>query len=303
MPAPIDCTSLTATEHANSLNRQSITEAMKGQAAGARMQEHVAAALEAGVVPLPAYEAPDVLNARALGWLVHLHRKSTTEDDWSSSGIPHAWWDRYSSPPMLNYPRFDLHESSYAMALMADKTPAWREVYAETLDGLVERYTVGAITMLPFPFPVLLSFAGRTQTHWAAVDWLEMFGDDPHRDTYLPPWRGSIVPEKMWGQYNSPGWVANGTNPYPSKEERLANPWVESKDEFIQPCPIRAEAMAFFKGWLLLAMGIHERVSGGRKWEETWMMAGVNDQEFPWTCVLTAWHSRSDDASLLRARS
>ena len=42
---------------------------------------------------------------------------------------------------MTNFPRFDLQESSYAMALMADRTPAWREVYAETLDGLVQRYT------------------------------------------------------------------------------------------------------------------------------------------------------------------
>jgi len=40
---------------------------------------------------------------------------------------------------MTNFPRFDLQESAYAMALMADRTPAWREVYAEVLDGLLDR--------------------------------------------------------------------------------------------------------------------------------------------------------------------
>ena len=57
---------------------------------------------------------------------------------------------------MNSWHRFDLHESSYAVALMADRTPAWREVYGDIMDGLASRYT----------------------THWAAADWLNQFGDD-----------------------------------------------------------------------------------------------------------------------------
>jgi hypothetical protein len=69
------------------------------------------------------------LNERVRGWLRHVWRKAMTPDDWSSTGEPNKWWDRYSTPPMLNFPRFDLSESTYPLALMADITPAWREIY------------------------------------------------------------------------------------------------------------------------------------------------------------------------------
>ncbi len=88
------------------------------------------------------------LTEQTRGWLRHLWRKATTQDDWSRDGEPHPWWDRYSLEPMLSFPRFDLSESSYALLLMARKTPAWREVYTRILDEMVRRHT----------------------THWAAVD-------------------------------------------------------------------------------------------------------------------------------------
>jgi hypothetical protein len=88
-----------------------------------------------------------VLNPRARGWLHFLREKTTTLDDWSSSGTPHAWWDRYSAPGVQSYPRFDLQFSSYALLLMADQTPAWREVYTRILDGLASRFpTSGTIS-------------------------------------------------------------------------------------------------------------------------------------------------------------
>lgn len=262
-----DSATLTAVEHAHTLVMQSMGEAVKQ---GAAMQA-IGAALEAAgeLEALPAYEADGELNARAQGWLKHLHRKATTPDDWSSSGVPHPWWDRYTGGPMTNFPRFDLQESAYAMALMADRTPAWREVYAETLDGLVQRY----------------------HQHWAAVDWLNQFGDDPDRGIYPQGWKGSLLPAEQFGEYNCPGWTANGTNPYPDKEERLANPFSESCEEFIQPDPIAAEAMLFFKGWMLLNMGVYARVSGDtKKYEKPWLMAGVNDQMFEWTHSSAAEH-------------
>ena len=50
------------------------------------------------------------------------------------------WWDRYSNPVVTSYGRFDLHNSSYALLLMADETPAWREAYTRIADGLASRY-------------------------------------------------------------------------------------------------------------------------------------------------------------------
>ena len=200
-----------------------MAEAFKQRAATGRIAE-MFEGLSSELKPLPAYEAPDELNARAQGWLKHLHRKATTPDDWSSTGVPHAWWDRYTSAPMMNFPRFDLQESAYAMALMADRTPAWREVYAETLDGLVQRY----------------------HQHWAAVDWLNQFGDDPDRGSYPGGWNGALIPSDHWGDYNTPGWTANGTNPYPTKEARLAAPFCESSDEYIQPVRNAALFESFF---------------------------------------------------------
>ena len=57
-------------------------------------------------------------------------------DDWSSAGIPHPWWDRYTSPVVLSYGRFDLSYSGYGLLLMAHQTPAWREVYIRIADEL-----------------------------------------------------------------------------------------------------------------------------------------------------------------------
>ena len=88
------------------------------------------------------------LNERAQGWLNFLYQKATTPDDWSENGTPHEWWDKTSTAPMCSFPRFDLQESTYAIGLMADRTPAWREVYSEILDEIAE----------------------RSITYWAAVD-------------------------------------------------------------------------------------------------------------------------------------
>lgn len=99
------------------------------------------------------------LNTRTRGWLRFIWDKATTEDDWSSSGEPLPWWDRTTTPPMCAFPRFDLTETSYALPLMVDQTPAWREVYTRIADELVGRYA----------------------TYWGAVDWLTYVGHDPLR--------------------------------------------------------------------------------------------------------------------------
>ena len=139
-----------------------------GAAAGA-VALSPAGMAEAGrpVPQLPAETPRSVhptLNRRARGWLRFLWEKATTPDDWSADGVPHMWWDRYSNPVVTSYGRFDLHNSSYALLLMADETPAWREVYTRIADGLASRYP----------------------TYWGAIDWLTQIGDDPAAGE-LPP--------------------------------------------------------------------------------------------------------------------
>jgi len=150
-----------------------------------------------------------VLGDRALGWLRFLHRKATTPDDWSAAGHPAPWWDDRSTPPVLNFARFDLSESSYAVPMMADVTPAWREVYVEIMDGLLARHT----------------------THWAAIDWLTQIGHDPDRANYPEEMVRLWLPQHLAGEYDMPGWTANGVEPWG-----------------LAPDPVGAEGNLFLQG-------------------------------------------------------
>jgi hypothetical protein len=188
--------------------------------------------------------ASDVLGERARGWLRFLHRKATTPDDWTSTGHPAPWWDDRSTPPVLNFARFDLSESSYAVPMMADVTPAWREVYVEIMDGLLARHT----------------------THWAAIDWLTQIGHDPDRANYPDELVKLWMPAHLVGQYDMPGWTANGVEPWG-----------------LAPDPVGAEGNLFFKGWFNLLLGFHGYVSADRRWNEPFAVTGLDDQTFSWT--------------------
>ena len=146
------------------------------------------------------------LTPRGAGWLRFLWEKSTTRDDWSSNGVPHPWWDRYTLPVVLSYGRFDLSYSAYGLLLMADQTPAWREVYTRIADELTARYP----------------------TYWGAVDWLTQIGDDPKRANYPGPIMAGI-PERLRGNYNRFGWTGNGIEPWG-----------------LQPDPVGADGYLFF---------------------------------------------------------
>ncbi len=178
-----------------------------------------------------------------MGWLRYLHRKATTADDWDRGGRPHPHWDNTTGPPMLSWHRFDLIDSSYAVALMSDRTPAWREVYSEILNELVIRHT----------------------SWWAAEDWMTQFGPDPDRADYPDKWR-PLVPPDVWGNYDVPGWTANGIEPYG-----------------VQMDPVAADGMLFFKGFFALLLGLHRYVSGDDRWNEPFEMIRDGEHTFTWT--------------------
>ncbi|MEK9586462.1 MAG: twin-arginine translocation signal domain-containing protein, partial [Halieaceae bacterium] len=139
-----------------------------------------------GIVAQPGTATPAFPshNDRTRGWLRFIWEKANTPDDWgyreelelpwgiqiprgdidwNDDGIgPHPWWDQYAAPPMLSYGRFDLADSSYPVLLMADQTPAWREVYTRIMDELASRHT----------------------SYWAAIDWNTFIGPSPQRDQY-----------------------------------------------------------------------------------------------------------------------
>lgn len=183
------------------------------------------------------------LKPEVRGWLRHLWRKAMTPDDWSSEGEPHGWWDQYSLAPMLSFPRFDLSESTYAFLPLVRKTPAWREAYTAILDALLRRHT----------------------TYWAAIDWLTQIGPDPDRAKYPKAYK-PLIPKDLWGRYDTPGWVANGVQPWG-----------------LQPDPIGADGNLFFRGFFNLMLAIHRDVSGQPTWDKPFDMTGLNDQRFPWS--------------------
>ena len=217
-----------------------------GAAAGAVAFSPAAMAAEGRPVPQLPAETPrsvhPTLNRRARGWLRFLWEKATTPDDWNADGVPHMWWDRYSNPVVTSYGRFDLHNSSYALLLMADETPAWREAYTRIADGLASRYP----------------------TYWGAVDWLTQIGDDPRRANY-PDHVMQAIPERLRGNYNRIGWTANGIEPWG-----------------LSPDPIGSEGNLFFRGWFNLVLGIYRYISGDDKYERPFDVTGYGDQVFQW---------------------
>ena len=187
---------------------------------------------------------------RCRGWLRYLHRKATTPDNWDKNGCPHAHWDGVTGEPMLSWHRFDLIESSYAMALMADTTPAWREAYSTILDELVSRYT----------------------GYWAAKDWLDQIGADPRRKNYPEGWH-KLTPSHLRGEYDVPGWTANGVEPWG-----------------LQMDPIGADGNLFFKGYFLIILGLYRYVSGDDKWNQPFAMVRDGENSFTWSHTAIAKH-------------
>ena len=174
-------------------------------------------------------EGAPAIPPQLLGWLKVIHNKASLRDDWSRAGTPDERWDSYSTVPLLSWPRFDLIDSSYAIAVLSDLTPAWRELYVAILDRLLARYV----------------------TWWGAIDWMTLEGADPERAAYPKEWNGTLIPAELFGDYNAPGWTGNGLPPWGH-----------------QPDPIGAEGNLFYKGFLSLLLGLRARISGEDRWHE-----------------------------------
>jgi hypothetical protein len=163
-------------------------------------------------------------------------------------------------PPMANWHRFDAVNSSYAIALMSDVTPAWREVYGVILDRLVQRVT----------------------SYWGAIDWTEQIGPDPKRGEYPDAYFPALIPAALRGAYDSPGWAANGVEPWG-----------------YEPDPVKAAGAIYYKGFLSLTMGLHLYASGDKKYNDGFTIVNNGEHTFPYThtrmneCISRQWSQRA----------
>ena len=56
-----------------------------------------------------------------------------------------------------------------------------------------------------------------------ARDWLTQIGHDPDRASYPDLYR-LLIPEHLWGDYDVPGWTANGIEPWGLQMELISYP-------------------------------------------------------------------------------
>ncbi|MGQ0843302.1 MAG: linalool dehydratase/isomerase domain-containing protein [Sporichthyaceae bacterium] len=178
----------------------------------------------ADVVPGHGY-----LTDESLGWLAFMDRKATFNETWFKEEIPHASWDNISNPPISPYHRYDLTYACYALAIMAENTPAWREQYGKILGYMADRFL-------------------EYHSMW---DWVENSGPDPARADY-PAETSFLFPEGYMGKYDLPGWAGNGIEPYQ-----------------YDPDPVRGNGACnlMYKGYLNLVLGFFNYITGDDKYD------------------------------------
>lgn len=172
------------------------------------------------------------LTDEAMGWLAYSHRRTTVlaAGKWGKDDQVHKSWDNFTGDPIDNYYRYDLTFSTFAIALMAEHTPAWREVYTDILDVTLQRF----------------------MEYWTLFDWVENSGEDPNRLNYPDWWYDVLMPKGFKGTYDSPGWAGNGTNGYA-----------------YDPDPVRANGSCnvMYKGYLSILLGLYGYLSGDDKYD------------------------------------
>lgn len=180
------------------------------------------------------------LTDEAIGWLAHLYQKVGFGGTWTKSDRPHPSWDDRSFSPMGTYPRYDLTWAQWALGLMIDATPAWRDVYGTILGYMGDRFL----------------------EYWSLYEWIEHRGDDPSRENYPDEYR-RFVPPGMWGKYNMIGWAGNG-----------------SMGHEYDPDPIRGGGSCnlMYKGYLNLVLSMYNYATGDDKYADPFRV--VYDDEY-----------------------
>ena len=88
----------------------------------------------------------------------------------------------------------------------------------------------------------------------------------------LDAYRG-LIPAEHWGNYDAPGWTANGIEPWG-----------------VQIDPIAAEGMLFYKGFFLVLLGIRSMIDPEDRWNRPFEMVRDGGNSFTWTHSEIAAH-------------
>ncbi len=183
-----------------------------------------------------------LLTDEALGWLAYLDAKTAFNSTWFKDDAIHPSWDNYTGAPIGVYHRYDLSYATWALGLMAENTPAWRERYSKILGYMADRFL----------------------EYWAMWDWIENSGPDPNRANY-PAEAAVLFPPGYMGKYDIPGWAGNGIEPF----------------EY-DPDPVRGNGSCnlMYKGYLNLVLGFYNYVSGDAKYDAPFTVRYSEDKTF-----------------------
>jgi hypothetical protein len=170
-----------------------------------------------------------LLTDEAMGWLAFMDRKAQLNTTWFKEEDPHIAWDNLSNGPTSVFHRYDLTYAAYALGLMSENTPAWREQYGKVLGHMADRYL----------------------EYHALWDWVECAGPDPKRAEYDPAYK-AFFPEGYFGKYDLPGWPGNGLEPYA-----------------YDPDPVRGNGACnlMYKGYLNVVLSFYNYVTGDAKYD------------------------------------
>ena len=82
-----------------------------------------------------------------------------------------------------------------------------------------------------------------------------------------------FIPPELWGEYDTPGWTANGIEPYGRQMD-----------------PVQADGMLFYKGFFLVLLGIRSMIDSNDRWNQPFEMIRDGNDSFEWTHSQIADH-------------
>jgi hypothetical protein len=94
---------------------------------------------------------------------------------------------------------------------------------------------------------------------------LTQFGHDPDQANYPDAYR-MFIPKELWGEYDVPGWTANGIEPSGKQMD-----------------PVLADGMLFYQGFFLVLLGIRSMIDNNDRWNEPFEMIRDGSNTFTWT--------------------
>ena len=112
---------------------------------------------------------------------------------------------------------------------------------------------------------ILYELIERHWGWWSSDDWLTQFGEGADRGNYTDIYRVFTRPH-LWGDYDGPGWTANGSEP-----------WDLNMD------PVAADGMLFYKGFVLVLLGMRSMVQNDGRWDQPFEMIKDGEHTFTWT--------------------